>query len=192
MKVFYIHINEGDDTGMDAISLVDFPAVQKNFLCFNKDEAKPLQFADESKHIITGVVILADTPIYRYSPVIGEYYVVFSADTIEKMIEKYARNGLFNSVNLDHNDDKFIQSAFMTESYIVNKEKGICPSAFADVPDGSWICSFHIEDENLWKEITTTQNYNGFSIQGIFDLVEEEKLSEQKHPLDELIDEFLK
>ena len=56
-----------DGTGIDAISLVDVPAVQRNFLCFSEDQ-KPVELKfDNSKHIITGVVCLADTPTYRYN-----------------------------------------------------------------------------------------------------------------------------
>ena len=178
MKVFYIKINEDDITGIDAISLVDMPAVQKNFLCFNKDsELVKLNF-DNSKHIITGVVCLADTPIYRYSQKLGEYYVVFTKETIERMVEKFSKQDLFKSVNLQHDNNKFVDGIYMVESFITNKERGINPVEFADIPDGSWICSFKVENDELWNEIINGDKLNGFSLQGMFDL--EEKFSEQK------------
>ncbi len=178
MKVFYIKINEDDITGIDAISLVDMPAVQKNFLCFTKDsELVKLNF-DNSKHIITGVVCLADTPIYRYSQKLGEYYVVFTKETIERMVEKFSKQDLFKSVNLQHDNNKFVDGIYMVESFITNKERGINPVEFADIPDGSWICSFKVENDELWNEIINGDKLNGFSLQGMFDL--EEKFSEQK------------
>lgn len=178
MKVFYIKINEDDITGIDAISLVDMPAVQKNFLCFNKDsELVKLNF-DNSKHIITGVVCLADTPIYRYNQNLGEYYVVFTKETIERMVEKFSKQDLFKSVNLQHDNNKFVDGIYMVESFITNKERGINPVEFADIPDGSWICSFKVENDELWNEIINGDKLNGFSLQGMFDL--EEKFSEQK------------
>ena len=178
MKVFYIKINEDDITGIDAISLVDMPAVQKNFLCFNKDsELVKLNF-DNSKHIITGVVCLADTPIYRYSQKLGEYYVVFTKETIERMVEKFSKQDLFKSVNLQHDNNKFVDGIYMVESFITNKERGINPVEFVDIPDGSWICSFKVENDELWNEIINGDKLNGFSLQGMFDL--EEKFSEQK------------
>ena len=178
MKVFYIKINEDDITGIDAISLVDMPAVQKNFLCFTKDsELVKLNF-DNSKHIITGVVCLADTPIYRYNQKLGEYYVVFTKETIERMVEKFSKQDLFKSVNLQHDNNKFVDGIYMVESFITNKERGINPVEFADIPDGSWICSFKVENDELWNEIINGDKLNGFSLQGMFDL--EEKFSEQK------------
>lgn len=179
MKVFYIKINDNDITGINAISLVDMPAVQKDFLCFNKDlELVKLNF-NQSKHIITGVVCLADTPIYRFNQKYGEYYVVFSKDTIEKMVEKFSKQDLFKSVNLQHDDNKFVDNVYMVESFIVNKERGICPVEFSDIPDGSWICSFKVENDDVWDEIINGNKLNGFSLQGMFDL--EEKFEEQKH-----------
>lgn len=186
-KLFYIQVNDFDETGMNAISLVDAPAVEHNFLCFDKDKKYNLEFRDEAKHIITGVVALADTPIYRYNPSIGDYWVVFTKDTIQKMIEKYSRSGLFNSVNLDHDDQRFTNSVFMIESYVVNRERNIVPVGFENIPDGSWICSFKVEDEQLWSEIINTDKFNGFSLQGVFDLTPEPK----EMTIDELIDSIL-
>ena len=189
MKVYYIKIDENDSTtGIDAISLVDVPAVQKNFLCFKEDKPVRLNF-DNSKHIITGVVCLADTPIYRYSEVYGEYYVVFTKETIEKMVEKFARMDLFKSVNLQHDDDSFVDGIYMVESYITNKERGINPVEFSDVPDGSWICSYKVENEKLWNEIINGNKLNGFSLQGMFEL--EEKFGSQEPNKEESFDEWL-
>lgn len=167
MKFFYIDIDLDDEiTGLTAISLVDKPAVEKDFLKFSSEK---LKFFDEDKHIITGVSLLADTPIYRYSSEIGEYYVVFSKEVIKKIVEKYSREGKFNLVNLDHDDSRFVQNSILIESYIVDKERGICPIEFSDVPDGSWITTFKINDEQLWLDIKS-EKYKGFSVQGMFDL----------------------
>ena len=192
LKVYFIHINDLDETGMDAISLVDVPAVQRNFLCFN-EEKKPVRLEfDGAKHIITGVVCLAETPIYRYSERYGEYFVVFTKETIAKMVEKYAKKGLFNSVNLQHDDEKFVDGIYMIESYITDKERGISPKEFADVPDGSWICSYKVENQELWDEIVNGDKLNGFSLQGLFD-VSPERFEEQEKPMtfDEWLEQYL-
>ena len=188
MKVFYIRINDEDITGVDAISLVDVPAVEKNFLCFSEDKQPVKMQFDNSKHIITGVVCLADTPIYRYNERYGEYYVVFSKETIEKMVEKFAKMDLFKSVNLQHDDEKFVDGIYMVESYITNKERGINPIEFADIPDGSWVASYKVENDALWGEIINGNKLNGFSLQGMFEL--EEKF-EKALPKDETFDEWL-
>lgn len=188
MKVFYIAIDDSV-TGIDAISLVQSPAVEHDFLCFSKDE-KPVSLKfDNAKHIITGVVCLADTPIYRYNEKHGEYYVVFTKETIRKMVEKFAKDGLFSSVNLQHDDKRFVEGVYMVESYITDKERGINPVEFSDIPEGSWICSYKIENEALWNEIINGDKLNGFSLQGMFRL--EEKFEKQEQPKEETFDEWL-
>ena len=197
-KIFYIDINEDDNTGLDAISLVSTPAVEIDFLCFEKDGSKEISFsANEDKHIISGIALRADFPIYRRNGDY-EYYVVFTKEIIRKIVNKYAKNGLFNSVNLQHNDHNFTNKAIMIESYIIDKERGICPIEFSDIEDGSWYVSFHIEDDMLWNEVKDGKILNGFSVQGLFNLIEdsvtntEEKLSQQKEQtFDEWLEELI-
>ena len=188
MKVFYIKITDDPIVGIDAISLVDMPAVEKNFLCFSEDKQPIKMKFDNSKHIITGVVALADTTIYRYSEQMGEYYVVFSKETIQKMVEKFAKMDLFKSVNLQHDDEKFVDGIYMIESYITNKERGISPVEFSEIPDGSWIASYKVENEALWGEIINGNKLNGFSLQGMFELEEKFKQETKK---EETFDEWL-
>ena len=197
-KIFYIDINEDDNTGLDAISLVSTPAVEIDFLCFEKDDSIEISFsANEDKHIISGIALRADFPIYRRNGDY-EYYVVFTKEIIRKIVNKYAKNGLFNSVNLQHSDLNFTNKAIMIESYIIDKERGICPTEFSDIEDGSWYVSFHIEDEMLWNEVKDGKILNGFSVQGLFNLIEdsvantEEKLSQQKEQtFDEWLEELI-
>lgn len=190
MKLFNIIVNDTDETGMNFISLVEEPAVMVDFLKFSKETPINLQFND-LKHIITGVVCLADTPIYRYNQSIGEYYVQFTKDTIEKMMLKYSKMGLNNSVDLQHNG-KPVDGVIMIESFLVNKERGICPNEFNDIPDGSWIASFKVENDEIWNEIMNGDTLNGFSLSGAFELTpaqfeKQEKIGE----FDELIDSLL-
>lgn len=188
-KVFYININDVDATGIDAISLVDVPAVQRNFLCFSEDRPVKLKF-DASKHIITGVVCLADTPIYRNNEKYGEYWVVFTKETIQKMVEKFSRDGLFKSVNLQHDDNKFVDGIYMVESYLTDKARGISPIEFNDIPDGSWVASYKVDNLELWDEIVNSGKLNGFSLQGMFELNPERFESEAKEE-DETFDEWI-
>ena len=184
-RVFYVTIND-DTEGMKAISLVKRPAVEVDFLCFNEQKPVKLNFNDEER-VITGVVCLADTPIYRFTEGFGEWWCVFTKDVIKQMVIKYSKDNLFNSVNLQHNDNSYVDGVVLFESYLINKDRGILPTEFADIPEGSWICSFKIEDNKLWDEIVNGKDLNGFSLQGYFDLIEG-KLTDE---IDDLINEIL-
>ena len=164
LPLYKIVINMDDDmTGMTAVSLVDHPAIEVPFLRFDA-EKQSFQLNDDKK-IITGPAILADTPIYRNSPTRGQYYVIFTKETIRQIVEKYSKNQLFNIVNLQHNEDTFVNSCYMVESMIIDKERGICPNEFKDIPDGSWIVSYKVDDDSLWNEIKNGNHLNGFSIE---------------------------
>lgn len=188
--IYYIDINDEDETGLDAISLVQHPAIEVDFLCFNEDTKKIDFSADEDKHILTAVALRADHPIYRRNGDY-EYWVVFTKDVIRKLVTKYAKNNLFNSVNIEHNDYSFVKSAYMIESYIVDKARGIVPSEFKDIEDGSWIVSYYIDDEILWDTVKNTDVLNGLSVQGLFKLVEKQDFASQIDPIESLIDELL-
>lgn len=181
MKYFFIDISFDDDTGVSKVSLVETPATNINFLKFS-EQKKQLNFTyDSSQHILTGVVMLADTPIYRWDREIGDYYIIFTKDVIAKMILKYSKNNFWNNVNLEHQND--VDGVYMLESYQVNKDRGIEPKEFTDIPDGSWIMSYKVENEELWNKIMLGE-FKGFSLEGLFEV-------DAQVTLDELIDELL-
>ena len=171
-KLYDISIDPTDfETGLNAISLVENPAVEVDFLAFAKDESAVLQFADEERHIITGIALLADTPIYRIAPDKTEYYVRFTKDCIRELVEKYFKLGLTNSVNIEHKNNQFVDGVTMLESYIIDKERGICPSEFASAPDGSWVVSYKVNNLDVWNKIKSGE-VKGFSVQGLFRIIE--------------------
>ena len=190
LPLFYIDLDPEDmNCGMDAISLVDDPAVEVNFLAFAKEAPKITFSKDEERHIITGVAMNANMPIYRRNGDY-EYFVTFTPKAIERLVVKYSKDNLFNSVNLQHDDNTFQDGIYMIESYFVNRERGIAPKEF-DVEDGSYIVSYKVENEALWEEIKNSGNFAGFSIQGYFDLNEEEFAKKEEQTFDEWLDTFL-
>ena len=163
LPIYKIKIDMDDETtGLSAVSLVDYPAVERDFLLFDKQEM--LFKADDEKQIISGIALLADTPIYRRNQH-GEFYVVFEKDTIRQLVEKYSKQGLFNSVNLMHQSDAFVDSVYLIESLIIDKQRGICPTEFNDCPDGSWYVSYYVDNKALWDEIKKGEWFNGFSVE---------------------------
>lgn len=163
------------DTGMMKISLVDDPAVMSNFLAFDASR-KPLMYSvqDEDKRLVQGIVMRADFPIYRIDSRLGEYYIIYKAEEIRKMAEKYLAEGRCNLVNLMHEEGSDVDSVNMVQFFIKDTERGICPKGFEgeEIADGSLFAEFHIVDEDLWQKVKDG-TFKGFSLEGVFDLVPE-------------------
>jgi len=145
----------------------------------NQIERKSFAIQDEEERIITGALMLADTPIYRNDGN-GEYYVVFTKDTIKKIAQKYFKKGYQNNVNLMHDSGQVMDGVTMFESWIVDEKRGIKPmKGFEDVNEGSWFGSFKVENEDVWNMIKEGK-VKGFSVEGIFNyskpMTKEEKM----------------
>lgn len=144
----------------------------------NAIERQKFAIQDEEERIITGALMLADTPIYRNDGN-GEYYVVFTKDTIKKIAQKYFKKGYQNNVNLMHDSGLKMDGITMFESWIVDEKRGIKPmKGFEDVKDGSWFGSFKVENDDVWQMIKDNK-VKGFSVEGIFNYktqTQEEKM----------------
>jgi len=152
---------ETDLQGVQIISLVDFPAIQEDFLKFSKEVE--LKFSvDDEKHIVTGPALIPDKPIYRRIDDGREFYITFSADAIERIAQKYFADRNNTDVNLMH--EYGVEDCFYFESYIINKERGISPVEW-DLPDGTWMVSAKINNSNVWK-LVKDGVLRGFSIEG--------------------------
>ena len=156
---------EAEEEGLSVISIVDHPAVEQPLFCFSAEEKKKMMFIDETKeqHCITSVALLADTPIYRYSVEMGDYYVVFEKQTVRDLVEKYAKDGYQNLVSFNH-DGQNVDGFVMIESFFVDKEKGINPTQFKDLPDGSWCVTYKCTNDELWETIKN-EDLNGYSVE---------------------------
>lgn len=164
-----------DEKGLEFISIVNMPAIERNFVAFAENE--PIKMSmDEEQHIITGPALIPNKPIYRRNGA-DEYFIVFSEQTIKDVMEKYMSDkGL--GINLEHTYET--ENASIIESYLINRDKGILHKDFDDLPDGTWIVSMKIHNEKLW-ELVKSNTLNGFSIEGILSLQPaKEELSKQE------------
>lgn len=166
LPLYELMFDDNDSTlGCSKISLVEEPAVEEFFLKFSKDgqekEHKSFYFKDDSKHVVTGIAMRADYPIYRNQDG-QEFYVQFSKETIDKMMQKFMKEQRLFDISLDHSQD--VSNCYLIESFIINKERGLCPNEFSDVENGSWIISVKIENQDVWNKICSGE-VKGFSIE---------------------------
>ena len=163
LPIYNAEIKDERD-GIIAISFVEEPAVESNFMLFGKQIR--LFFANEEKRNILGVIMRADFPIYRRDEDGNEFYITYSADTIAKMAQKYFVSGAVNMTSTDHSGEA-LDGVSLVQWYIKDTDKGIVPNGFDDVKDGSLFAEFHIENENLWTACKDG-TFKGFSLEGYF------------------------
>ena len=167
----YEALISSEDDGIITVSLVDDPAVESDFVSFARDSAQQRQLfslSDTSEHLITGCLMKADTPIYRNDNGY-EYYIVFSKETIKTMAQKMLSDGTFKNIDTQHNGELLPQGALtLMELYVKDSNKGIDPN-FVDVPDGSLMVTFKVNDESIWNECANGDYLNGFSLEGFFE-----------------------
>lgn len=122
---------------------------------------------DEEQRIISGPLMLADTPIYR-SDDNGEYYVVFTKETIKKIAQRFFKKGYQSNVNLMHDQGNLTEGLTMFESWLKDDKRGIkAMKGFEDVPDGSWFGSFKVDNDEVWQMVKDGK-VRGFSVEGQF------------------------
>lgn len=163
----YDAVIQDENEGIIAISLVDCPATEVDWVTFGKQENIKLAIANEEEHILAGVVMTADSPIYRVDELGREYYIRFTKDTIKYMAEKMLKDGTFNTIDIQH-DGQILEKGKVTlvELFIKDSSKGINPN-YLEVPDGSLLANYKIHDEKLWQAAKEGK-INGFSLEGWF------------------------
>lgn len=154
-----------NETGMYFISLVDDPAVECDFLAFEKVQNLTFKVENEEKRIVTGLVMPADRPILRQD-FNGLYYILYDKDTIIAMAERFLAMGLANNVDTMHNFE-VEDGVFLREMYIKDSERGISPKGFEDVEEGSLFATYHILNDEVWAKVKEGE-FKGFSLAGIF------------------------
>lgn len=156
---------EKDLDGIDAVSLVDSPAIEENFIALNKEYKIEFAEVDSDKRILMGAALIPNKQIYRkYKE--DEFYVFFSEATVKQASELFLKNGNQSNATLEHKA-KF-DGATVVESWIIDNPDMDKSKAYGfDLPKGTWMISMKIEDDKVWKQVKEGK-YKGFSIEGYF------------------------
>lgn len=172
IPVYKIKIDESlsDNTGIDFISLVDFPAIETNWVALSKTDKKiPVQFAfNQDKKLLYGPALIPDMPIYRYSAQQGEYYVVFPQSEVQKLVRKFQKQNKSLNLNYQHQPDSQID-AVVQEIWLTGKNDKSQDFGF-NLPEGSAFVVTYIEDDKFWNEQVKSGNVKGYSIEGFLDM----------------------
>ena len=167
MRVVELILDEEQDNFVEAISVVEYPAIEEDFVAL-KNEVKEYKFAeqDTDKKILIGPVLIPNKPIYRKNGE-DEYYIYFSRETVRKASQLYLKQGNQSNSTLEHKEA--ITGLTLVESWLVeDKENDKSNSYGMDVPLGTWISSIKVDNDEIWNDYVKTGKVKGFSIEGYF------------------------
>jgi hypothetical protein len=166
MRIVELIIDEEAEMyGIDAISLVDRPAIELDFIAL-KEARVEFAEADTDKRILIGPALVPDKPIYRKNGE-DEFYVYFSKATVRRAAELYLKHGNQANHTLEH--EHTINGLTVVESWMVeDKEKDKSAIYGLDVPVGTWMVAVKVDNEAIWQEWVKEGKVKGFSIEGYF------------------------
>jgi hypothetical protein len=165
MRIVELILDEEQEIGIEAISVVENPAIEEDFIALKSQEFK-LAEVDKEKRILMGALLIPNKPIYRRNGE-DEYYIYFSKDTVLKASQMYLMQGKQNNSTLEHQYE--INGLSLVESWIVeDKVHDKSVKYGMDLPLGTWVGSVKVNNEQIWNEFVKTGKVKGFSIEGYF------------------------
>jgi hypothetical protein len=182
---------ENNEIGIEAISVVENPAIEEDFIALSNDIIE-LKEVDKEKKLLLGALLIPNKPIYRRSGD-DEYYVFFSKDTVLKASQMYLMNGNQSKATLEHAHD--IIGLTLVESWIVEDEVHDKSRKYGmNVPVGTWMGAVKVNNDEVWNDFVKTGKVKGFSIEGYFaDKMErpKENLQEELSKIEESEAEYM-
>ncbi len=165
MRIVELILDEESELGIEAISVVENPAIEEDFVALKSQEFK-LAEIDGERRILMGALLIPNKPIYRRNGE-DEYYIYFSKDTVLKASQMYLMNSKQNNSTLEHQHQ--LEGLSLVESWIVeDKVHDKSVKYGMDLPLGSWVGSVKVNNDQIWNEFVKTGKVKGFSIEGYF------------------------
>lgn len=156
------------DSEIYAISLVEEPAIESNFIYLSKEKQhKKISLSKDERHLVYGAVLIPDMPILRYDEFDGEFYIQFPKDTVEKLAFDFVQNGMVSNFTKQHSSDT--DGVRVVESWVKTSENDKSKDFGLDCPIGTWFIGAKINDETIWNDIKDGK-MNGFSIESFLNM----------------------
>ena len=187
MKLIELILDDDKAIGVEAISVVENPAIESDFIALSKYVVKLAEVSKE-KRILMGALLIPNIKIPRNGDNNQEdYEVFFSKETIEKASELYLQNNNQSKSTLEHNRE--LKGLTLVQTWLVEDSK-IDKTALhgINVPVGTWMGCVKVNNEEVWNDYVKTGKVKGFSIEGYFadKLEKPQELSAQDKILNEL------
>lgn len=180
MDIIELIIDENDEfSGIEAISIVESPAIEENFVALKDQKEYKFAEIDKEQQILIGPVLIPNKPIYRREGD-REYYIYFTQETVRKASELFLMKGNQNNSTYEHFEK--LNGLSMVESWIVDDpEKDKSAIYGMQLPKGTWAGTIKVNNKEIWDQFVKTGKVKGFSIEGYF----AEKAERPNEPIEE-------
>ena len=169
MDTFKVIFSE-EKEGVFAISLVENPAIEIDFIALSKENIIKLAEVSEEKRLLISPVLIPNQPIYRRDDKGNEFNIVFPVETILKAQQNFYKQGFQRNSNIEHDDNLTLNDVTFVESWIKEDDTHDKSLKYGfDLPNGTWFAVMKVENDETWQKVKNGE-VKGFSIEGNFDL----------------------
>jgi hypothetical protein len=167
MELIELIIDEKDPMhGIEAVSVVEYPAIEENFIALAKHKVE-LKEIDQEKRILMGAALVPNKKIYRKNEKTKrEWEIYFSEDTVRKASHLFQMKSNQNKATLEHATD--LDDMSVVETWIIDDPKMDKANLYGfDLPKGTWMILMKVNNDDVWKKVKAGE-VKGFSIEGYF------------------------
>jgi hypothetical protein len=195
MEIIELVIDENEElSGIEAISVVESPAIEEDFIALKNQEQIRLAEVSKEKRLLMGAALIPEKPIYRKSGD-HEFYIYFSKDTVAKASQMFLKAGNQGQATMEHTEEK-LSGMTIVESWLVEDDVHDKSRKYGlDMPIGTWMVAMKVDNDDIWNNYVKEGKVKGFSIEGYFaDKLnrpqdkQQDQLSEDDKLLNEIID----
>mgnify|MGYP000856844676 CR=1 FL=1 len=168
MDIIELIIDENEEySGIDAISVVESPAIEEDFIALKNQEQIRLAEISKEKRLLLGAALIPEKPIYRKSGD-HEFYIYFSKETVAKASQMFLKAGNQSKATMEHNDQK-LDGMTIVESWLIEDEVHDKSRKYGlDMPLGTWMVAMKVDNDDIWNNYVKEGKVKGFSIEGYF------------------------
>jgi hypothetical protein len=167
MKLYELTVEDENVDEVFAISLVENPAIESDFIYFDKEQVVFTSVSDE-KRIVLGPILIPDKKILRVDAAGEPYEVFFTKDTVAKLAQNYLMKGYQKEATLEH--DSKVKDVTLVESWVKESKLNDKSNMYGlNLPVGTWVGMFKINNDEIWNDYVKNGKVKGFSIEGAFE-----------------------
>lgn len=165
-KVYTYGIGDDEMLGVHAMSIVEFPAIEVDFIALEQANRVKMAEVDTERRMLFGPALIPEMHILRIDEQTQEeYYITYPRKEVEKCAHLFLKKNLHHNHTLEHMVP--VTGMYVAENWVKEGPSDKSVQLGFDLPDGTWMIGVKVDDDNIWQDIKQGQ-FRGFSIEAFF------------------------